>query len=90
MRIRRTIHILLADPLITKYVTYSKQTSFVTVEQRHVVPGITLDALPRDRLGGILFSKLTILAGAVIEPEALNWVLSMLRDTKDEPSGIGN
>jgi len=63
MRIRRTIHILLADPLITKYVTYSKQTSFVTVEQRHVVPGITLDALPRDRLGGILFSKLTILAG---------------------------
>lgn len=86
----RQSHVLIADPLIKRYTSYNTQTSLVTMEMRHVVPGITLDALPRDRLGGILFSRLTILAGVMIEPEALNWVLSMLRDIKDEPSGIGN
>ena len=79
-------HILVVDPLCKKYGAYPH----VDGSTVHQVPALTLDALPRQILGGLLFTKLTIYASAKIEPEALYWVLSMLRDTKDEPSGIGH
>ena len=79
-------HILLVDPLYIKaYHTLNTED-----KQYHFIQSLTLDGVPRERLGGLLFYKLVIYANAKVEPEALNWVLSMLRDTKDEPSGIGN
>ena len=78
-------HILVVHPLCKKYGTYL-HTDGSTVHQVHE---LTLDALPRPLVAGLLFHKLTIYASAKIDPEALNWVLSMLRDVKDDPSGIG-
>lgn len=80
-------HILLVDPLFTN--KYHKQID-TNGNWIHQVPALTLDTLPREQLGGILFYRLTIYANAEIQQEALAWVLSMLRDVKDEPSGIGN
>ena len=79
-------NILVVDPLCKKYGKFPH----VDGSTVHRVPALTLDALPREHLGGLLFNKLTIYADAEIEQIALTWVLSMLRDVKDEPSGIGN
>ena len=79
-------HILVVDPLCKRYGTYP-HVDGSTVHQVHE---LTLDALPRPELAGLLFNKLTIYAGAKIQTEALYWVFSMLRDVKDEPSGIGD
>lgn len=81
-------HILIADPKIKNYVAYNVEM-FNHMELRHCIPAMTLDVIPRKTIAGILLSKIEIHAGAVIEPEALEWVLSRLRDVKDDPSGIG-
>lgn len=80
-------HILKVLPDIGNYII---TTDWINKVVTHRVPHITLDALPREKLAGILWSKIEIYPGTKIEPEALSWVLSALRDIKDEPSGIGN
>lgn len=79
------IYTLIIDPLSKKNVTYP-HTDGSTVIQ---IPRLTLEQLPLAQLGGVVLRKLTIYAGTEIQPEALNWVLSRLRDVKDDPSGIG-
>lgn len=83
-------HVLIVDPIIKSYLKYNAQTSIVSMELRHCIRSLTLEELPLAQLDGLIFSKLVIIAGAVVQPEALNWVLSKLRDVKDDPSGIGN
>ena len=70
---------------------YIPTTDYINKVVTHRVPHITQEALPsREKIDGILFSKIEIYPYAKIEPEALAWVLSRLRDTKDKPSGAGN
>lgn len=76
---------LIVDPLCKKNVTYP-HTDGSTVVQ---IPALTLTQLPLAQLNGVELHKLVIYAGTEIQPEALNWVLSRLRDVKDDPSGIG-
>lgn len=78
-------HIIIIDPVCRKYLTYT-HTDGSTI---HQISSLTLEDLPIQQLSGLLFYKLVIYANAKIQQEALEWVLAYLRDTKDDPSGIG-
>lgn len=79
-------HILIVSPNTT-----DKYMSYITGDEiRHIVPAISFEAFSIEQLQGIRLSKIEIYPIAKIEPDALKWVLAMLRDIKDDPSGIGN
>ena len=78
-------HILIVDSLFTN--TYHALTTSEG-DRHHQLKSLTRESI--HYINGILFYKLIIYAGASIHPEGLSFVLSKLRDTKDDPSGIGN
>ncbi len=83
-------NILVVDRnLPQQYQRYTKDTSH-SVDKIIGVQSLLPSQILTESLRGIELYKIELYANARIDPDVFSLVLSILRDTKDEPSGIGH
>ena len=83
-------NILVVDRnLPNQFQRYTKETTH-SVDKIIGVQSLLPNQILTESLRGIELYKLELYANARIDPEMFSLVLSVLRDTKDDPNGIGN
>jgi hypothetical protein len=83
-------NILVVDRnLPQQFQRYTKDTSH-SIDKIIGVQSLLPNQILTESLRGIELYKIELYANARLDPDVFSLVLSRLRDTKDEPSGISN